>query len=201
MIETYPDRVDGICQLYRDGIEGNPCVIQTKSGGLRLDAYSLYVGKKMSFKDNGGMLFEVLADKCLTRIDDRYAMQQGSLLDLPVMPSKKHLQDIHGIVSDVATEEVNNKPREVVDRAQLGDLAIQWGSNGRSQLFPTQHCQETSHTSNRNEVRFTRYKDGSVDGKCFNCGEIWWEIPPRQRWAMSTPLQTKVFKKLLKGGL
>lgn len=182
MIETYPELVDGIRQLYHDGIDGNPCVIETKSGGLRLDAYSLYVGKKMSFKDDGGMLFEVLANKCLARIDDRYAMQQGSLLDLPVMPSLEPLQEMHGIFSDIATEEVDNKPREVVGRSQLGDLAIEWGSNGRSQLFPTQHCQKTSHTSNRNEVRFTRYKDGSVDGKCFNCGESWWEISPRRRW-------------------
>ena len=66
----------------------------------------------------------------------------------------------------------------MVKTSQLGDIDIEWDENGRSQYFPTEYCQETSHSSNREEVRFTKYRDGSVDGKCFNCGESWWEIPP-----------------------
>ena len=182
MIELFPDTVAQIRKLYEDSCIGTPCVIKTKSDGLRLDAYTEYVGKKMSFKDaEQEMLFEVLADKCLARIDARYEMVSGSLLDMPTLP-KETLQEIYHLVKSVATyEQADSKPREVVETSQIGDLDIQWGTDGRSQLFSTEHCQETSHTSNRHEVRFTKYKDGSVDGKCFNCGESWWEIPPPKR--------------------
>ena len=178
MIESYPEQVAEIQQRYEASVDGTPCILATKSGGLRLDAYSEYVGKKMSFKDNDGMLLEILADKCLARIDSRYSMIQGSILDMPTLP-KETLQDIHQIISEIATvEESDNKPREVVEKSQLGELNIEWGSDGRSQYFPTQYCQKTSHKSNRDEVRFTKHADGSVDGKCFNCGETWWEVPP-----------------------
>lgn len=181
MIEKFPDEVAQIRKLYEDNLTGIPCILTTKSDGLRLDAYTEYVGKKMSFRDETGeMLFEVLADKCLARIDHRYTMLSGSLLEMPTL-SKEALQEIHGIICEVATTETaDDKPREVVEWSQIKDLDIEWGSNGRSQLFPTQYCQRTDHRSNRDEVRFTKHSDGSIDGKCFNCGETWWEILPKQ---------------------
>ena len=179
MIESYPEQVAEIQQLYEKSVDSTPCILATKSGGLRLDAYSEYVGKKMSFKDDDGMLLEILADKCLARIDSRYGMIEGSVLEMPTLP-KKTLQDIYHIIAEIATIEASDdKPREVVEKSQLGELNIEWGSDGRSQYFPTQYCQKTSHKSNRDEVRFTRHADGSVDGKCFNCGETWWEVPPK----------------------
>lgn len=187
MLERYPDAVAQIQRLYCGNVEGTPCRLATKSGGLRLDAYTPYVGKKMSFKDDDGkMLFEILAFKCLARIDHRYEMLEGSLLEMPTLP-KETLQEIYHIIAEIATEEQSDeKPRQVVETSQLGDLEIEWDSNSRSQLFPTEHCQRTSHRSNRDEVRFTRHPDGSVDGKCFNCGESWWEIPPKERLRRST---------------
>jgi len=188
MIESYPDEVAKIRKLYEDHLIGTPCILATKSEGLRLDAYTPYVGKKMSFKDEDGkMLFEVLADKCLARIDHRYAMVSGSLLDLPTLP-RETLQEIYHHINAIATEEsTDNTPRTVVEISQIGDLDIQWGEDGRSQYFPTQHCQRTSHTSNRDEVRFTRHADGSVDGKCFNCGKTWWEITPTDALISKAP--------------
>ena len=180
MIESYPEQVAEIQELYEASVDSTPCILATKSGGLRLDAYTEYVGKKMSFKDEGGMLLEILADKCLARIDSRYGMIEGSVLEMPTLP-KKALQDIYHIITEIATIEASDdKPRKVVEKSQLGELDIEWGSDGRSQYFPTQYCQETSHKSNRDEVRFTRHADGSVDGKCFNCGETWWEVPPKK---------------------
>ena len=179
MIESYPEQVAEIQQRYEASVDGTPCMIATKSGGLRLDAYAEYVGKKMSFKDDDGMLLEILADKCLARIDSRYGMIEGSVLDMPTLP-KTALQDIYHIITEIATIEASDdKPREVVEKSQIGDLDIEWNSENRSQYFPTSHCQKTSHKSNRDEVRFTRHADGSVDGKCFNCGETWWEVPPK----------------------
>lgn len=180
MIDNFPEDVAKIRTLYEENVEGSPCILATKSDGLRLDAYTEYVGKKMAFKDKDSqMLLEVLANKCLTRIDHRYAMISGSLLDIPTLP-KETLQEIYHIIASIASEEsTDEKPRTVVEKSQLGDLGIEWGSDGRSQLFPTEHCQKTSHSSNREEVRFTKHPDGSVDGKCFNCGETWWEVPPK----------------------
>lgn len=190
MIEKFPDAVAQIRALYQDNVIGTPCILATKSDGLRLDAYTSYVGKKMAFKDaEGKMLFEVLADKCLTRIDHRYAMLSGSLLELPTLP-KETLQEIYHSINAIATQErtADDKPRTGVEKSQIGDLTIEWDSEGRSQLFPSQHCQRTAHTSNRDEVRFTKHTDGSIDGKCFNCGETWWEIPPKIHKAIPPPI-------------
>ena len=192
MIENFPEAVAKIRTLYEENVEGSPCILATKSDGLRLDAYTEYVGKKMSFKDDEKkMLFEVLADKCLARIDHRYAMISGSILNIPTLP-KATLQKIYHIIAEISThEQSDDKPREVVEKAQIGDLDIQWDADGRSQYFTTEHCQETSHASNRYEVRFTKHADGSVDGKCFNCGESWWEVEPTQRHR-SAPVRLKV---------
>ena len=181
MIETFPDAVAKIRSLYEENVGGSPCILATKSEGLRLDAYTAYVGKKMSFKDEDGeMLFEILADKCLTRIDNRYAMVSGSLLDIPTLP-RETLQEIYHIINDISVEEsTNDTPREVVETSQIGDLDLKWNAKGLSQYFPTQHCRSgTSHTSNRDgTVIFQKHADDSVHGKCFNCGGTWWEIPP-----------------------
>ena len=182
MLQIFPETVEKIQKVYEDNVIGTPCIIKTKSNGLRLDAYTEYVGKKMSFKDvEQKMLFEVLADKCLARIDHRYAMISGSILDMPTLP-KEALQEIYHLVKGVSThEQSNNKPREVVETSQIGDLNIQWGADGRSQLFPTAHCKIASHASNRDEVRFTKYPNGSIDGFCFNCQEGWWERQPEKK--------------------
>jgi len=183
LLTEYPDIAEQIQTIYSEAcLGGFPCEIQTKSGGLRLDAYTPYCGKKWAFKDDCGMLLEVLANKCLARIDHRYTMLSGSLLEMPTLP-KEALQEIHGLISEVATTETtgDDKPREGVEHSQIGDLEIEWGSEGRSQLFPTQYCQRTDHRSNREEVRFTKHSDGAVDGKCFNCGETWWEVPPKRK--------------------
>ena len=191
MIETFPDEVAQIRTLYQEHLIGSPCILSTKSDGLRLDAYTEYVGKKMSFKDaEDKMLFEVLAEKCLTRIDARYAMVSGSLLEIPTLP-KETLQDIYHIINTIATEEsTDTNPRTVVESSQLGDLNLEWDTNGLSQYFPTQHCQRTSHKSNRDgTVIFQKHADGSVHGKCFNCGETWWEIEPTKPTSRQAPIR------------
>ena len=197
MIETFPDLVDQIVEIYRKNITGTPCEILTKSEGLRLDCFSYYLGNKMSFANDDGMLLEILAGKCLTRIDARYAMRRGNLLDLPFMedPEKRPLQQIVNIGNTIATKSSTGDAteRKVVETSQIGTLEIQWAEKTvqkdnktftlqTSQLFPSEHCPLTSHASNRDEVRFTKYPDGSVDGRCFNCGGTWWEIrkPPQK---------------------
>lgn len=178
LIDDYPEIVDRLLMLYRSGCEGTPCIVETKSGGLRLSAFSPYLDRKRSFEDAGGMLLEIFSEKGLSRLDGRYAMVEGSVLDMPTMP-KTVLQEIHAVISEVTPEKnVQNSERKAVSESQIGDLNIKWGEDGRSQFFSAAHCQATSHKSTRNTVRFTKYADGSIDGKCFNCDETWWEVPP-----------------------
>lgn len=190
LIEQYPDHYRRICDVYRNHVDGTPCEIETKSGGRRLSAYTPYLGKKIAFSDPNvpeskkPMLLEIFAQKGLSRIDHRYSQVAGSLLDIPTMP-RSALIEIHNIIAEVGTRSAEKSERVVVGRSQINDLDIQWNSDNRSQLFPTEHCPVTGHTSNREEIRFTRYPDllsatgePCVDGICFNCGSWWWEIPP-----------------------
>lgn len=182
LIDTHPTVVDKILDLYRSGCNGNsPCIVKTKSGGLRLSAFSPYLDRKRSFEDEGGMLLEFFSEKGLSRLDDRYAMVEGSILNIPII-EKTVLQKIHTVISKIAPENyAQSSERKTVSESQIGDLHIKWDSKGKSQYFSAQHCQVTSHTTTRNTVRFTKYANGSIGGKCFNCGETWWEVPPKDR--------------------
>ena len=178
LIDAHPEIVDRVLARYKSGCEGTPCIVKTKSGGLRLSAFSPYLDRKRSFENEGGMLLEIFSEKGLSRLDDRYAMVEGSILDMPELP-KTVLQDIHAMISEIAPE--NRAPaaeRKTVSESQIGNLHIRWDQDGRSQFFSAMHCQATSHKTTRDTVRFTKYADGSIDGKCFNCGETWWEVAP-----------------------
>lgn len=173
-----PGVVEQILRVYREACVGTPCEIETKSGGLRLSAYCAYLDPKREFKDAAGeMLLEIFSIKGLSRLDNRYRMLSGSIIDVPVI-AKKALQDIHGLITEVATEHQQKaKDASVVEQSQLGDLSIDWDSDGKSQYFSSEFCQSTSHRSNRLTVRFQKWA-GGVQGHCFNCGETWWEVPP-----------------------
>ena len=205
LIETYPETLEQIVTHYRDNCTGTPCIVQTKSGGLRLSAFCQYLEKKQSFDDEEGMLLEIFSKKGLSRLDHRYAMVEGSILEIPILPEKA-LQTIYGLIADLQikvkpscqpstlqpTRQSSDTPkpqrkkrkrrskRKVVSESQIGELTINWGADGRSQYFSSRHCRATSHKSDTNTVRWTKHKDGSIDGKCFNCGETWWEIPPKR---------------------
>ena len=180
LIDSYPDITERVLEVYKTGCAGTPCIVRTKSGGLRLSAFCPYLDRKYAFTDEGGMLLEIFSKKGLSRLDHRYEMVEGSILDIPSIP-KTVLQEIHGIVSEIATENNTQRTeRTVVEKSQIGELNIHWDTEGRSQFFSSTHCRATAHQSDRDTVRFTKHKDGSIDGKCFNCGETWWEIQPKR---------------------
>ena len=181
LIEKYPSVYQDILKIWNKAVDRPACIIKTKSDGRRLSAFCEYLDDKISFKDTAGdkMVLEIFSIKGLSRLDYRYSILQGSILDIPEI-EKKAIQDIYHLLSSVEgiDKPCQSSERQIIGESQLGDLDIQWDSDNRSQLFSTAHCQVTKHKSKRDEVRFTRYADGSVDGKCFNCGESWWEIPP-----------------------
>ena len=198
LIDRFPEQTEKIKEIYNDNLTGKPCIIKTKSDGSRLDAFTEYCGKQMSFKDGDDeMLFEILADKCLTRLDNRYTILEGSIFNMPTLP-KSALQEIYYVINEVAAkEETAEQERQVVEKSQIGDLALEWDTKGRSQLFPTQYCQITTHKSNRDEVRFSKNR-GGIDGKCFNCGGTWWEVEPKSKPKPKSNSQSEPKRKLTK---
>ena len=182
LLDTFGHHANRIIEIYREACEGSPCIVETKSGGRRLSAFAAYLDPKREFKDaDGKMLMEFFSVKGLSRLDARYAMLEGSVLSIPTL-TKSALQDIHAIISEVATEHQHEmKEARVVERSQLGALEIDWNADGKSQYFPAASCQATSHkNSTRETVRFQKWR-GGVQGHCFNCGETWWELEPSER--------------------
>ena len=198
LLSKYPDIAHQISTIYREACKGTPCIIETKSGGRRYSAFVAYLAPKREFKDTDDkMLCEFFSLKGLSRLDHRYAMLEGSLLELPTLP-KSALQDIYKVLLEVSTEKqhADKEVRDVVGESQLDDLSIEWDSDGKSQYFTSEHCRVTSHRSNRETVRFQQWA-GGVQGHCFNCGETWWERPPkRKQHRRPVKLQKKVVSVL-----
>ena len=187
----YPAIFRQVQNLYMEHLDGNPLITETKSGGLRLSAYAHYSGSKASYTDtqDGKMILEVFATHCMSRYDARYEIAEGSLYDLPTLDMSV-FPKIDALLSTVSTRHYQKDRVSLTlkHKALRGDERLSWEekrlSNNKtihqSQLLPTSLC-KTKHTSNRNEVRFTRYENGDIDGFCFNCGARWWEKKRRTR--------------------
>lgn len=187
-IERYPDAFNEIENLYRSGCESTPCIVQSKSGGRHYYFFCPYLAPKIEFQDadEKKMLVEVFSRKGLGRLDDRYRMVEGSILNSPHLP-KSVLQQIYTSVAGVAVERQHQNPDDapVVERSQLGNLDLIWRAVERndrvytvSQYFPLSYCQATEHRElGRKAVQFQKER-GGVRGHCFNCGGSWWEAEP-----------------------
>ena len=175
----HPDIAEEVERIYLSSCDGSPCIIESKSGGLHLYAYCEYLDKKRSFKNSDDkMLLELLSEKCLSRVDDRYRMKHGSLLNIPSI-DKSALQRIHQLLSTVAVEEkTSNTPTRIVERVEIRDLCLEFDSEGKSQYLPLSQClSEVTHTGDqtRKSVRYTQGA-GELIGFCHNC-EHEWRIP------------------------
>ena len=200
LIGEYPEHYQRIVNVYRDACEGTPCRIRTKSDGERLSAYIAYLDSKVSFTDpkttddEKPMLLEIFSEMGLSRLDNRYDLIEGNILDIPILPISA-LQEIHTIISEVGTSvktaRGSTQDDKVFATSQIGDLDIDWrkktitpkdGSDPYdvlvSQRLPTEHCRLHAHTSNRDEIQFTKYANGSIRGYCHNEQEGWWEGSP-----------------------
>jgi len=208
---TYPDHykrlITTIYTLHRDR---TPCHIRTKSDG---DRFSLYVpgfSNKIEYHDktSGKMLFEFFSKNGLSRLDNRYGLINGSLFDIPEFHTPEDTNSLTDavceILEEIGSRHQNKSTRnaEIAETSQIGELNINWvattikkddGTTYEalvSQLFPTKNCQKTKHASNRNEVSFTKFKDGSTLGHCFNCGGSWWEVKTNSRKTNPTEHKT-----------
>ncbi|MXV74196.1 hypothetical protein F4Z99_07950 [Candidatus Poribacteria bacterium] len=196
MASEYPDTLSEILETYNKSCDREPCIIITKRGGIRLSCFSDYCGPKFAWRNTEKqMLIEIHALHGMSKVDKRYSQNRGSLLNIPEVP-KTTLQEIYHIAESIGTQVQAQTKSSRIAECQIQNLNIQWREKHHgdktynvSQLFPTEFCQNTTHISNRNEVRFTAYGSQSISGFCFNCGEAWWEVPPKQNMSSipSTP--------------
>ena len=183
-IQQYPSAFDEIIGLLRAHSDGIPAIVETKSGGRHSYFFCEYLAPKIEFHDSSDeeMLVEIFSRKGLGRLDDRYRILEGSILDIPFLP-KEALQEIYRILISVAEEKQHPDPAdaEVVEKSQVGDLNFLWKKDGISQYFPASHCQKTTHRDqSRKTVQFFK-KNGGILGRCYNCGENWWEKAPHRQ--------------------
>ena len=202
-IERYPDEFSTIEQLLKESCLSKPCIIESKSGGQHFYFFCDYLGSKTAFQDKSDekMLVEIFSRKGLGRLDHRYRFIEGSILNPPILP-KATLETIYTHLSKAADEKQHPSPDEatvvkqsqikgkspdeatVVKQSQIKDKEILW-SDGRSQLFPQSHCQATMHQDqNHKAVQFFKW-NGGVLGRCYNCGEAWYEQAPTRRHTLN----------------
>ena len=190
-IERYPDEFSTIERLLKESCLSNPCIVQSKSGGQHFYFFCAYLAPKIAFKDKDDekMLVEIFSRKGLGRLDDRYAMKSGSVLNIPSIP-KTALQEIYTLIHAIADEIQHPDPDEarVVETSKIQDKEILWRSDGRSQLFPQSYCQTTTHRDpNHKAVQFFK-RNGGVLGRCYNCGSVWYETTPSRKHTLTPAL-------------
>ena len=164
MRKEHPSLVDKIVEIYHNGITGTPCEIETKSGGLRLDCYSLYLGKKIPFQNDSGMLFEILAGGSLVRLDARYQIRDGSVLDLPIMEDTETKLDLLSIptvqstVSAGIAERTGTKShRQSVSTKQNSNALITLPVSRQRLLMKTANIEKPQPTHSLQPTQTTRY--------------------------------------------
>lgn len=183
MRERYPELVKEILSVYKIacGDELTPCILETKSNGLRLSCYLPGYDTKQSFRDrkDDEMLLEFFSMNSYSRYDSRYRMVSGSILDAPVFRRLDVVQRIAQLTLEVGQRR-EQKPKnemEVAKTATIGDLDVEFDANGRSLVYyPKEHCKIREHQSNTNAVSFYKMKDGSIHGRCQACEESWIEV-------------------------
>ena len=184
LLDRYPEHAERILKIYHEACRGEPCIIKTKSDGRRLSAFTPLYGPKVPFTDKvkdgthdtKTMLLEFFSQMGLSRLDNRYALLEGSLLAIPSLPTEA-LREIRAIVfeiGDVASQ--HRKSTKVVDASQdYDDLEIIYGADGTSQAFSNVYCRSRirTHDSGRATVQFFKNADGSEIGHCVGCNGTW----------------------------
>ena len=191
LLDRYPEHAEQIIKIYREACRGEPCIINTKSDGRRLSAFTPLYGPKVPFTDKvkdeaddtKTMLLEFFSLMGLSRLDNRYALIEGSILAIPSLPTQA-LREIRAIlfeIADVASQ--RSKSAKVVDASQnYDDLKIVYDADGKSQIFSNVYCQAgiREHDSGRATVQFFQNADGSEIGHCVGCDGSWFRKKAQQ---------------------
>ena len=182
LIEKYPAVFEKILSVYRTACEGTPCEVETKLDGRRLSAYAPYLDRKRYFKDasTGAMLFEVFSEHGLSRLDGRYAMLSGSVLDLPRL-SREALQEIHAIVAEIGVENSQTKSSAAIP-AEDENLpeGLTW-KRGNKFLISTERYNCTQNHASNPTCEYRKHDDGTVIRWCWACDTGWRVVDGERR--------------------
>ena len=181
LIEKYPAVFEKILFLYREACEGTPCEIETKSSGRRLSAYVPVLDDKRFFRDtDGSMLFEIFSENGLSRLDGRYAILSGSVLDLPRVP-REALQEIHGIISEVGVENVRTKSSVAIPATDENlPEGLTWKQGNKFLISTDRYDCTQSHASNPT-CEYRKHDDGTVIKWCWACDTGWRVVEGQNR--------------------
>ena len=118
------------------------------------------------------MLLAFFSRMGLSRLDNRYALLEGSILAIPSLPTEA-LREIRAIIfeiGDVASQ--HRKSAKVVDASQdYDDLEIIYDADGKSQAFSNVYCRSRirTHDSGRATLQFFKNADGAEIGHLSSC--------------------------------
>lgn len=186
-IDTYPQAYQQILTLYRNNTEqSEPVETHTKSGGMRLSAYTPALSKKIAFTTtDGDMLLEFFSADGLSRYDHRYTLTSGCLLEIPFL-SVDAAREIYAIAKQIGIEKkAKHAIADVVDVDTAGcPENITYNAERISPYYPIKFCAVTEHKKHpetQGKVQYFKDARGGERGHCYDCGEWWWQQKPRQR--------------------
>ena len=146
LITQLPQLVEQIKTLYREDVkalDNEPCIIQTKSGGIRLTGYvPELLKKKKIFKvhsdletdqKQASVMLEIFGDKNYSRVNHKYSMLEGSLLNIPQLSEDfienvERLLNNNGLINESAFKKikkpiVNKNAVKPIDNFNHDDLS------------------------------------------------------------------------------
>jgi len=161
MVENHNELFQTVWDTFTQCCEGSPFLVNTKSGGRRISAWSPYKNKVVKFvdtteiesKNRFPMAMEIMSENGLSRYDERYEIVEGSLTNLPTI-SASVIQEIIDLVQS---------------HEGIGRLAYRKGA--KKDMFVPQF--DTSEYQLPNDIEFVSYsKDGrssQVSSKQYKC--------------------------------
>lgn len=192
-IDTYPQAYQQILSIYRNNAEhAAPVETQTKSGGMRLSAWTPARSKKKAFTTaDGDMLLEFFSEDGLSRYDNRYTIISGCLLDIPFL-STEAAREIYAIAKEIGIEKkAKHTIADVVDVDEAGfPENITYNADGISSYYPIKFCAVTEHQKHpetQGKVQYFKDARGGEKGHCYDCGETWWIHKPKDSLPIDVP--------------
>ena len=187
-IDTYPQAYQQILSIYRNNAEhAEPVETKTKSEGKRLSAYTPARSKKISFTNqDGDMILEFFSEDGLSRYDNRYTIESGCLLDIPLL-SVSAAREIYAIAKEVGIE--NKAKHSITDTVEVDNAGfpedITYNTDGISPYYPIKFCavtQHKKHPETAGKVQYFKDIHGGEKGHCYDCGEWWWKTKPIHKY-------------------
>ena len=191
MIKQFPDAFKEISSYYSMHANNADCMIDTKSKGVRLCAWTPYLEKVVKFtNDKGNMLIEIHSRKGMGRYDERYAMSKGSLLNIPFLELEV-IERFIGICQSTKgisrlSQAVKTGKRRILPDVEAEDSGwqppanIEWEYSGPDKQGNPIHksikrypCEFIQHTNDDTEPAFQYFlnHNKSIGYHCFKCGE------------------------------